>query len=257
MGISTIRSYTGAQIFEAIGLEQDLVDRHFTGTAVAHRAASGSTCSPARRSTATRAPTPRPSLRAAARRPASTPGAATASSTAGTRRRSPTSSTRRARARGADAYDRFARYVNDVAAPALDAARAARASATTSTRSRSTRSSRSSEIVKRFKTGGMSLGALSPEAHETLAVAMNRLGGKSNTGEGGEDPARFTRRAPLVDQAGRLGPLRRDDRVPRQRRRAPDQGRPGRQARRGRPAAGPQGRRLHRPPAPLDARRRR
>lgn len=47
------------------------------------------------------------------------------------------------------------------------------------------------EIVKRFCTGGMSLGALSPEAHETLAIAMNRLGGKSNSGEGGEDPNRY------------------------------------------------------------------
>ncbi|MGJ3247274.1 MAG: glutamate synthase-related protein [Elainellaceae cyanobacterium] len=47
------------------------------------------------------------------------------------------------------------------------------------------------EIVTRFCTGGMSLGALSREAHETLAVAMNRIGGKSNSGEGGEDPTRF------------------------------------------------------------------
>ncbi|HLO49667.1 MAG TPA: glutamate synthase large subunit [Kamptonema sp.] len=47
------------------------------------------------------------------------------------------------------------------------------------------------DIVKRFATGGMSLGALSPEAHETLAIAMNRLGGKSNSGEGGEDPMRY------------------------------------------------------------------
>ena len=46
-------------------------------------------------------------------------------------------------------------------------------------------------IVKRFKTGAMSYGSLSQEAHETLAIAMNRLGGKSNTGEGGEDKARF------------------------------------------------------------------
>ncbi|WP_226573490.1 glutamate synthase-related protein [Microseira wollei] len=46
-------------------------------------------------------------------------------------------------------------------------------------------------IMKRFCTGGMSLGALSPEAHETLAIAMNRIGGKSNSGEGGEDPLRF------------------------------------------------------------------
>jgi glutamate synthase domain-containing protein 2/glutamate synthase domain-containing protein 3 len=47
------------------------------------------------------------------------------------------------------------------------------------------------EIVKRFSTGAMSLGSLSREAHETLAVAMNRVGGKSNTGEGGEDPVRY------------------------------------------------------------------
>ncbi|NQU97551.1 MAG: glutamate synthase large subunit, partial [Chloroflexi bacterium] len=49
-----------------------------------------------------------------------------------------------------------------------------------------------SEIVKRFATGALSLGAISREAHETLAIAMNRLGARSNTGEGGEDPARFT-----------------------------------------------------------------
>jgi glutamate synthase (NADPH/NADH) large chain len=49
-----------------------------------------------------------------------------------------------------------------------------------------------SEIVKRFCTGAMSYGSISAEAHETLAIAMNRLGGRSNTGEGGEDPARWT-----------------------------------------------------------------
>ncbi len=48
-----------------------------------------------------------------------------------------------------------------------------------------------SEIVKRFDTAAMSLGALSPEAHEALAIAMNRLGGRSNSGEGGESPARY------------------------------------------------------------------
>ncbi len=50
-----------------------------------------------------------------------------------------------------------------------------------------------SEIVKRFATGAMSYGSISAEAHETLAIAMNRLGGKSNTGEGGEDPRRYVR----------------------------------------------------------------
>ena len=60
-------------------------------------------------------------------------------------------------------------------------------------------------IMRRFCTGGMSLGALSREAHETLAIAMNRIGGKSNSGEGGEDPIRFT---PLsdVDEATGLSP---------------------------------------------------
>ena len=54
-------------------------------------------------------------------------------------------------------------------------------------------SSRRVEIVKRFATGAMSFGSISKEAHENLAIAMNRLGGRSNTGEGGEDPERFRR----------------------------------------------------------------
>ena len=65
-----------------------------------------------------------------------------------------------------------------------------------------------SEIVKRFATGAMSLGSISQEAHETLAVAMNALGGRSNTGEGGEDPKRFTdnRRSSIKQVAsGRFG----------------------------------------------------
>ncbi len=65
-----------------------------------------------------------------------------------------------------------------------------------------------SEIVKRFQTGAMSYGSLSEEAHRTLAIAMNRLGGKSNTGEGGEDPARFdTEACSAVKQvaSGRFG----------------------------------------------------
>lgn len=62
------------------------------------------------------------------------------------------------------------------------------------------------EIVKRFCTGAMSLGSLSQEAHETLAIAMNRMGGKSNSGEGGEDPARYNV-INDVDEAG-LSPSR-------------------------------------------------
>jgi len=64
------------------------------------------------------------------------------------------------------------------------------------------------EIVKRFDSAGMSLGALSPEAHEALAIAMNRLGARSNSGEGGEDPARYgTEKRSKIKQiaSGRFG----------------------------------------------------
>ena len=99
-------------------------------------------------------------------------------------------------------------------------------------------------ICRRFKTGAMSYGSISQEAHESLAIAMNRIGGKSNTGEGGEDPARFIP-DPNGDsrkqrhQAGGLRALWRDQRVPGQRPGTPDQDGPGGQARRGRPVARP------------------
>ncbi len=107
------------------------------------------------------------------------------------------------------------------------------------------------EIVKRFATGAMSFGSISKEAHETLAIAMNRIGGRSNTGEGGEEVERFKPMAngdsrALGDQAGRLGPLRRDHGISGQCRHDADQDLAGRQARRGRPAARPQGRRQDR-----------
>ena len=97
-------------------------------------------------------------------------------------------------------------------------------------------------IVKRFATGAMSYGSISQEAHETLAIAMNRIGGKSNTGEGGEDPARYvpdangdSRKSAIKQVAS--GALRRDQRVSGERRRSADQDGAGRQARRRRPAA--------------------
>ena len=126
-------------------------------------------------------------------------------------------------------------------------------------RSRSTRWSRSPRSCARFSTGAMSYGSISAEAHETLAIAMNRLGGRSNTGEGGEDPDRFTpdaeRRPPTQrHQAGGLGPLRGDLGVPGQRRRHPDQDRPGGQAGRRGPAPRGQDLSLDRQDPLLDAR---
>ena len=107
----------------------------------------------------------------------------------------------------------------------------------------------------------MSFGSISREAHTTLAIAMNRIGGRSNTGEGGEEADRFkplpngdSMRSAIKQVAS--GPLRRDDGIPRQRRHDADQDGAGRQARRGRPAARPQGRRHHRQGAAFDARRR-
>jgi glutamate synthase (NADPH/NADH) large chain len=66
------------------------------------------------------------------------------------------------------------------------------------------------EIVKRFKTGAMSYGSISKEAHETQAIAMNRIGGKSNSGEGGEDADRFT---PMPTATGATAPSSRSPRA--------------------------------------------
>ena len=97
-------------------------------------------------------------------------------------------------------------------------------------------------IVKHFKTGAMSYGSISQEAHECLAIAMNRLGGKSNSGEGGETPERLKDpERNSAHQAGGLRPLRRHQRVPGLRQGDPDQDGPGRQARRGRPSARQEG----------------
>ena len=91
-------------------------------------------------------------------------------------------------------------------------------------------------IVQRFKTGAMSYGSISKEAHEALAIAMNRIGGKSNTGEGGEDPERYI---PLPNgdskqqrhQTGGFGAFWRDQRIPGQCRGIADQNGAGRQTR--------------------------
>ena len=111
-----------------------------------------------------------------------------------------------------------------------------------------------------LSTGAMSYGSISAEAHETLAIAMNRIGGRSNSGEGGEDPRRFSRdengdrRRSAIKQvaSGRFGVT---SNYP-SNCRHPDQDGPGRQARRGRAAAAAQGVPVGRRGARLDAGRR-
>ena len=89
-------------------------------------------------------------------------------------------------------YDEYAELVNDDAARRATLRGLLTLPHATASRSPLDEVEPAKEIVKRFATGAMSLGSISTEAHETLAIAMNRLGGRSNTGEGGEDPRRFT-----------------------------------------------------------------
>lgn len=190
MGISTYMSYTGAQIFEAVGLQRGFVDQYFTGTASGiegigvfevaeeairlHRAAFGND----------------PQLETMLAQ-----GGEYAFRTQGEAHMwTPDVIAHLQHATRSGKYDTYRNYsklINDqskkhmtlrglfeikpMGEPVpLESVEDAK------------------EIVKRFTTGAMSLGSISTEAHTTLAIAMNRIGGRSNTGEGGEDPKRFT-----------------------------------------------------------------
>ena len=253
MGISTIPSYCGAQIFEAVGLAPELVERHFTGTA---SRIGGVGIDELARDTLD-APRARVSRRratdAAAGRRASTPGVASGEHHQWNPETIALPPARGPQRAAGDATRSTPQLVNERRGAPVDAARPAAVPLRRRTAAIPLDEVEpAGEIVKRFATGAMSLGSLSREAHETLAIAMNRIGGRSNTGEGGEDPVRFTPR-----RERRLARARRSSRSPRaasastidylvERRRAADQDGAGREARRGRPAARAQGRRLHR-----------
>jgi len=187
MGISTVQSYCGAAIFEAIGLSADLTRRHFAGTAsriegvgmreialesLARHAAAFDTSIPFR----------------------SLPfGGEYHYRIQGEHHNwNPlTISTLQhaARENSEISYKEFSRLVNDESRRrsnlrGLLAFRPCRPIPIEEVEP-------ASEIVKRFATGAMSFGSISKEAHETLAIAMNRMGGRSNTGEGGEEPERY------------------------------------------------------------------
>ncbi len=191
MGISTVQSYRGAQMFEALGLGEAIVERFFTATPsriggvgldevardvlARHRAAFDPTRLPVAGDALDGAGLYR--WRRDGERHAWNPG---------------TLAMLQHAVRSADfaRFEAFARRADDEARDGgllrglldfvpgepvpLDEVEPA------------------GEIVKRFKTGAMSFGSISKEAHETLALAMNRLGARSNSGEGGEDPVRFT-----------------------------------------------------------------
>ncbi|MDQ4106437.1 MAG: glutamate synthase large subunit, partial [Actinomycetota bacterium] len=204
MGISTLFSYCGAQIFEAVGLDKGFVDRHFTGTAsqiggagpreigrevlLRHwRAFSGVEDGPEELEVGGEY-----QLRAQGQYHQ-------------WNQKSIVSLQRAVKTGSFETFKDYTRHFDEQSARLstlrglfeferdqipLDEVEPAQ------------------EIVKRFSTGAISFGAISKETHETFAVAMNRIGGKSNTGEGGEDPERFLdeRRSSIKQVAsGRFG----------------------------------------------------
>jgi glutamate synthase (NADPH/NADH) large chain len=188
-----VASYTGAQIFEAIGLATDLVDEFFTGTV---SRLGGIGLEEIAREVASRHATAhpkRPDLRA--HRRIELGGEYQWRREGEYHLFNPDTVYRLQHSTRAGRYDLFKQYTKDVDDQSQRLA-TLRGLFELRTGERSPISIDEvepvSEIVKRFSTGAMSYGSISAEAHETLAIAMNRIGAKSNTGEGGEDPERFT-----------------------------------------------------------------
>jgi glutamate synthase domain-containing protein 2/glutamate synthase domain-containing protein 1/glutamate synthase domain-containing protein 3 len=190
MGISTLQSYRGAQIFEAIGLHEEVIDLAFVGT---HSRVSGVGLDVLAREAEMRHSRGFPDR--AFEYPELDAGGLYQWRLRGEQHTfSPEAVSKLQRAVRDDSWKDFEEYT----AAANDDAR----------RMRTLRGllefkfdrepvpieevEEAATIVTRFCTGAMSYGSISAEAHETLAIAMNRLGGKSNTGEGGEDPKRWT-----------------------------------------------------------------
>ena len=188
MGISTLRSYHGAQQFEAIGLDRSVIDRYFPGTASRIGGADLDALAQETLRRHQEAFQPRP--------PAALPldyGGDYHFRHDGQRHLwNPTTVTRLQHAvidNDPAAYAEYARAINDQSR-ALYTLRGL-FEFTPGDPVPLEEVEPATEIVKRFFTGAMSHGSISKEAHETLALAMNRLGSMSNTGEGGEDPARY------------------------------------------------------------------
>ncbi|MBT5028574.1 MAG: glutamate synthase large subunit [Nitrospinaceae bacterium] len=187
MGISTIQSYRGAQVFEVVGLSDKVVERYFTGTpsrvsganleVLAKEALARHEKGNAKDIFSILESGGRYHWRRGEEKHMLNPNAigllqhATRSNDYATFKKfsqhSDNESTRQCTLRGLFKFKKATPISIDEVEPV-------------------------EEITRRFCTGAMSIGSISREAHETLAIAMNRLGGKSNTGEGGEDPARNT-----------------------------------------------------------------
>ncbi|MDC5695884.1 glutamate synthase large subunit [Intrasporangium calvum] len=191
MGISTVASYRGAQVFEAIGLSQDLVDRYFTGTV---SQLGGVGLDVIAQETAARHAKAYPADGVyQAHRVLEVGGEYQWRREGEPHLFDPETVFRLQHSTRQRRYDIFKEYTEriDDQTSRLMTLRGLMAFKPTGVTGRLPvpidEVEPVSEIVKRFNTGAMSYGSISQEAHETLAVAMNRLGGRSNTGEGGED----------------------------------------------------------------------
>ncbi|HEU4810813.1 MAG TPA: glutamate synthase large subunit [Nocardioides sp.] len=213
MGVSTVASYTGAQIFEALGLSQTVVDRYFTGTTSKLGGIDLDTIAEEVSRRHARA-YPRAGI-APAHRELEIGGEYQWRREGEPHLFDPETVFRLQHATRAGRYDVFKQYTSrvDEQSERLMTLRGLfrfkDAEGTGRVPVPIEEVEPVSEIVKRFSTGAMSYGSISQEAHETLAIAMNRLGGKSNTGEGGEDAERLydpERRSSIKQVAsGRFG----------------------------------------------------
>jgi glutamate synthase (NADPH) large chain len=186
MGISTVSSYCGAQVFEAVGLDNRLLQRYFAGTSgriggsglaeihaeVAARHAKAYPSNPAERSHRRLEVGGEYQWRREGELHLFNPETVFLLQHA-------------TRSKQYDVFKKYTQKVDDLAAEAGSLRGLFRFRQRTPVPIEQVEPA--SEIVKRFATGAMSYGSISAEAHETLAIAMNRLGGRSNTGEGGED----------------------------------------------------------------------
>src|SRR5271166_3866944 len=189
MGISTLQSYQGAQVFEAIGLNKELIDSYFSGTASRLEGIGLEVL--AREAQLKHEHAFRPLTESE-----------TELAVGGTYHQrvngeyhllNPMTISKLQQAVRQDSFETFQEYTDLIDNQSSNMA-------TLRSLMKLKKSAHpvpieevepAKEIVKRFTTGAMSFGSISKEAHETLAIAMNRIGGKSNTGEGGEDEERF------------------------------------------------------------------
>ena len=189
MGISTLQSYKGAQIFEAVGIDEDVIERCFSGTASRIR---GVNLAVLAEESIRRHEIGYPTRDQVRLNVLPNPGLYQWRKNGEKHAWNPhTIAELQQAARGGDqsAYERYSRLINETTTRECHLRGLLQFKPSTPVPLEEVEEA--PLIVRRFCTGAMSFGSISAEVHETLAVAMNRLGGKSNTGEGGEDYARF------------------------------------------------------------------